>query len=142
IRACRTEHVLLLPADLFWYRLHPAQEMQTEAGRKQFATAVAMLWQALDAPDCPLNEAERRQARRNRAYHLAKRMLQDVQRGRWASAFERIRYSGMSAADWWVYLRRPHRELHAGTPRTDDGDFTTPEWAVPRARDEKKARQA
>ena len=29
MRACKTENVLLLPADLFWYRLHPQQEFQS-----------------------------------------------------------------------------------------------------------------
>jgi glycosyl transferase family 2 len=142
IRACRTEHVLLLPADLFWYRLHPAQEMQSDAGRKQYAMAVGMIWEAIDAPDCPLNEAERRQARRNRAYHLAKRMLQDLRRGRWASAIERLRYSGMSPVDWLRYLRPASRDANAGTPRMTDGDFVAPSWATPRDRREKAARQA
>jgi glycosyltransferase involved in cell wall biosynthesis len=144
IRACRTEHVLLLPADLFWYRLHPAQEMQSAAGRQQYARAAGWMWEALDAPECPLNEAEREQAKRNRAYHLAKRTLESARRGEWQFAMERLRYSCMSLSDWVKYLRPPRRNQLAGTPFTADGDFVTPSWVASDApsRDSKKVRQA
>ena len=33
MRACKTVNVLLMPADLFWYRLHPAQEFQSAKGQ-------------------------------------------------------------------------------------------------------------
>ena len=39
-------------------------------------------------PDCPLTPEEREQAKRNRAYHLARRTLQDLRRGRWRLAVE------------------------------------------------------
>lgn len=130
IRACRTENVLLLPADLFWYRLHPAQQMQSETGRRQYAQAMGWMWDALNDPGCPLTEAERRQAKRNRAYHVARRTLQDLRRGRWESARDRLRYSRMSLSDWLTYLRPPRRDALAGTPRGADGDFVTPSWVA------------
>ncbi len=142
IRACRTENVLLLPADLFWYRLHPSQEMQTAGGRRQYAQAVALMWQALEPPDCPLTEEERRLAKRNRAFHVAKRTLQDVRRGRFAVALERLQYSGMSMADWFHYLRPARRDVNAGTPMAANGEFETPAWATPRDSDERTARRA
>ena len=130
IRACRTEHILLLPADLFWYRVHPSQEMQSAAGRRQYARAAGWMWEALDAPDCPLTDDERQQAKRNRAYHLAKRTMQDARRGDWQFAIERLRYSGMSPSDWAKYVRPPRRDQFAGTPFAADGDFVTPPWAT------------
>jgi hypothetical protein len=144
IRACRTEHVLLLPADLFWYRLHPSQEMQSAAGRRQYARTAAWMWDALDAPECPLTGAEREQAKRNRAYHLAKRTLQAARHGDWLFAIERLRHSGMSLSDWMKYLRSPRRDQLAGTPFASDGDFATSSWvtsATP-AGESKKVRQA
>ncbi len=129
IRACATEHVLLLPADLFWYRLHPAQEFQSPAAQREYAKAAGWLWRALDAPECPLTSAERERAKRNRAYHLAKRTVQDLRRGRWGIVFERVRQSNMTGADWVRYLRRPRRDAFAGTPFAADGDFITPSCA-------------
>ena len=128
IRACTTEHVLLLPADLFWYRLHPAQEFQSPQAQRDYAKAAGWFWKALDAPECPLTPAERQQAKRNRAYHLAKRTLQDVRRGRWAFAVERLRHSNVRFLDWCRYLRRPNRHAFAGTPLAADGEFITPSW--------------
>ncbi len=142
IRACRTEPVLLLPADLFWYRVHATQEMQSPVARGQYARTAGWMWDALDAPDCPLSADERRQAKRNRAYHLARRTLQDLRRGRWRFALERLRYSGMSLGDWAVYLRRPRRDANAGTPLAADGDFVTPAWAQPDETPRKSARHA
>jgi hypothetical protein len=144
IRACRTEHVLLLPADLFWYRVHPAQEMQSATGRRQYARAAGWMWEALDAPECPLTAVEREQAKRNRAYHLAKRTLQAMRHGDWQFAIERLRYSCISLSDWMKYLRPPRRDQLAGTPFAADGDFMTPGWvasATP-SRESKKVRQA
>jgi glycosyltransferase involved in cell wall biosynthesis len=128
MRACMTVNVLLLPADLFWYRIHPSQEFQSERAQRQYAKMAGSIWQALDAPACPLTPAEREQARRNRAYHLAKRTLEDVRRGRWRIAAERLRFSNMTVGDWLKYLRRPRRNAIAGTPLAADGDFVTPSW--------------
>jgi hypothetical protein len=130
MRACTTENVLLLPGDLFWYRLHPQQEFQSETGRIQYARVPGWIWQALDAPDCPLTADEREQAKRNRAYHLAKRTLQDMRRGRWGTAVERLRQSTMTAGDWFRYLRPPSRHTFAGTPTSADGEFVMPSWVT------------
>jgi len=128
IRACTTEHVLLLPADLFWYRLHPQQEFQRADAQHDYAKTAGWFWRALDATECPLTPEERAQAKRNRAYHLAKRTLQDMRRGRWGFAFDRLRQSNMGIADWLRYLRLPNRHTFAGTPLGADGEFVTPSW--------------
>ena len=131
MRACKTISVLLMPADLFWYRLHPAQEFQSAKGRQEYARVPGLVWRALQAPDCPLTSEEREQARRNRAYHTARRTLEDLRRGRWEFAWNRLRYSNMGPADWLRYLRRPRRDAFAGTPLGPDGEFIIPGWAQP-----------
>ena len=128
MRACTTVNVLLMPADLFWYRMHPSQEFQSLTAQLQNAKMAGLIWQMLDAPECPLTAGERKQAKRNRAYHLAKRTLQDARRGRWRIARERLRQSTMTAGDWLRYLRPPRRNAFAGTPLDADGDFVTPSW--------------
>jgi len=128
MRACKTISVLLMPADLFWYRMHPTQEFQSETAQRQYARVAGWSWSALQAPDCPLTPDEREQARRNRAYHVAKRTLEDLRGGRWTIAMERLRHSNMTANDWLRYLRPPVRSQFAGTPFGPDGDFIVPDW--------------
>jgi len=129
MRACATEHVLLLPADLFWYRTHPQQELQSAAAQQQYARVAGWMWQALSSPDCPLIAEEREQARRNFVYHLAKRTIQDLRRGQWTFATNRLRHSTLTAGDWLRYLRLQRRDNLAGTPRGPDGSFVMPAWA-------------
>ena len=128
MRACTKVNVLLMPGDLFWYRMHPQQEFQSITAQLQMAKMPGLIWEALRAPECPLTAEEREQARCNRAYHLAKRTLQDVRRGRWRIAAERLRLSKMTAGDWLRYLRRPKRHAFAGTPLAPHGEFVTPSW--------------
>ena len=128
LRACTKVNVVLMPGDLFWYRTHPDQEFQTHAAQMQTAKMPGLIWNALNAPECPLTPDERERAKRNRAYHLAKRTLQDMRRGRWTIAAERLRRSNMTAGDWLKYLRPPDRNANAGTPLTAEGDFVTPKW--------------
>ena len=45
MRACTTVSVLLLPADLFWYRMHPSQEFQSEKGAA-WSTRTPQAWVA------------------------------------------------------------------------------------------------
>ena len=132
MRATKTTSVLLLPADLFWYRMHPAQEFQSEKGRLEYARVPGLVWRALQDPDCPLTPEEREQAKRNRAFLTARRTFEDIRRGRFAFALNRLRYSNMGPGDWLRYLRRPRRDAFAGTPLEPDGDFSLPAWARPR----------
>ena len=131
MRACTKVNVLLLPADLFWYRLHPAQEFQSPKAQQAYSRVAGLTWRALHAPECPLTKEERELAKRNRAYHLSKRTFQDLRRGRWQFAWRRLRQSGMSAGDWLRYWRPPTRDPLAGTPFEADGEFVIPKWARP-----------
>jgi glycosyltransferase involved in cell wall biosynthesis len=132
MRACKTTNVLLLPADLFWYRLHPAQEFQSAKGQREYARVPGLIWLALRDPDCPLTPDEREQAKRNRTFHLARRTMEDLRRGRYQFAWNRLRQSNISIGDWLRYLRRPKRDAFAGTPLGADRDFVVPAWAEPR----------
>ncbi len=128
MRACTRVNVVLLPADLFWYRLHPSQELRSNKAQLEYSRAAGAAWRALDAPECPLTRDEREQAKRNRTYHLAKRTYEDVRSGRWPNAWRRLRASGQTGRDWLTYLRRPQRDAMAGTPLDAAGEFAMPPW--------------
>jgi Glycosyl transferase family 2 len=132
LHACALVPSVLFPADLFWYRIHSGQHLQSETGRYDEVPLFKAFWNALDDPTCPLTTGQREQARRNRAYVLAKKLLMDVRRGRWRLAVHRWRYSGLGAGDWLRYLRPPRRAAFAGTPVGPDGEFNLPAWARPR----------
>jgi len=130
LRACARINVLLLPADLFWYRQHPSQEFQSARAQREYALVFGASWQALDARDCPLTPEEREQAKRNRVYHLAKRTAQDLRRARWTTVHTRLRTSGLSLRDWLTYLRPPRRDALAGTPVDANGEYVIPQSSV------------
>src|SRR5207247_958376 len=118
---------------LFWYRVHESQEYHSARAKRDYARVAGLAWLALSAPGCPLTSEEREQAKRNRAFHLAKRTMQDVRRGKWRFAWDRLRQSNMTVSDWLRYLRPPRRQTFAGTPFGPEGDFVTPDWAKPEA---------
>ena len=128
IRACMKVSVVLLPADLFWYRLHAAQEFQSAKGRREYARMAGMAWRALDTPECPLTPEEREQAKRNVAYATLQSMYLELKAGRWDIAWLRFRSAGLSPSDWVRYLRRPRRDRFAGTPLDAAGEYLIPDW--------------
>jgi hypothetical protein len=130
MRACRTVAVLLLPGDLFWYRIHSGQELQSPKSAASYALAHGAAWRALYTPDCPLAGEELEQARRNWAWSLFKHCYRDLQAGRWPSIRLRLRHCGLSLSDWLRYLRRAKRQAHAGTPLDGNGDFLIPEFTL------------
>ena len=131
LRACATESVLLLPADVFWYRVHASQQSQSEKAAGDYARAAGRFWQALGVPECPLTTEEREHARRNRAFLFAKRAFEEARRGQWRVAWDRLRYSNLTMIDWLRYLRLPVHDHFAGTPLAADGEFLRPGWVHP-----------
>jgi hypothetical protein len=121
--------VLLVPGDLFWYRIHPGQEIQNPVAAREYALVPGEAWRALGAPSCPLNSAEREQARKNLAYTVAKQTLHDVRAGRWAVARRRLRHAGISAREWLRYARPARRSASAGTPIDRYGEYMTSPWS-------------
>jgi glycosyltransferase involved in cell wall biosynthesis len=133
LHACKTTPCVLMPADLFWYRVHSGQHLQTAAGQYDALPLFRHNWDALDSPECPLTLEEREQAKRNSTYKLARKTLADLRRGQWRFAAERVRASSMTIPDWLKYLRPPKRYIFAGTPLGPDGEFVNPKWATGKA---------
>ena len=129
--ACARYSVLLLPADLFWYRLHPGQEYQSERAAREYAEVPGHVWRMLHSEACPLDGAELEQARRNQAWNAAKHIWRAARSGRWSLAAYRLQRSGLSTRDWMKYLRRPSRTMLAGTPLDANADYVIPEWVQP-----------
>jgi hypothetical protein len=128
MRACARYPVLLLPADLFFYREHPGQEFQSGGVARQYATVPAHAWRALASLDCPLDAGELARARRNVAFGTAKSIWRAARGGDLSLAWHRARRSGISPVEWIRYLRRPQRSAFAGTPLDPDGEFLVPDW--------------
>jgi len=124
--------VLLVPGDLFWYRIHPAQELRRQGAARQYAEAWGRCWRMVAAPGCPLTEEEREQAKRNWAFNMAKMMWRELRQGRLRAAGFQLRHAGLTPADWLRYLRRPRRHRLAGTPADQGGQYVIPDWTRPR----------
>ncbi|MGE0039631.1 MAG: glycosyltransferase family 2 protein [Vicinamibacterales bacterium] len=133
LQACARSHVLLAPADLSWHRAHAGQERVGPDARRTCASLAGAVWAALASDACPLDPREREQARVSAAWTVARRAWRDLRTGRAAEAWHGVRESGLSAADWGRYLRRPRRSALAGTPLDADGEYLVPAWLRPGA---------
>jgi glycosyltransferase involved in cell wall biosynthesis len=116
LSACARVNVLLVPADLFYYRVHPDQLLTDPRNDEEYARATADAWTMLNSPECPLSPADRERAKRNLAYALVRGAYRHLKRRRPRSAAAVIRYAGLHAMDWLRYLRPPRRNAFAGTP--------------------------
>lgn len=130
LSACARENVLTLPGDLFWYRIHSGQELQSAAAADGYTHVTGAEWRALDADECPLSSEERDAARRTVVVKFAKALAADLKRGDVRLAARRYRNSGLSPLSVIKYLRRPRRTLTAGTPLGADGEFLVPDWSI------------
>jgi glycosyltransferase involved in cell wall biosynthesis len=114
LRACRSVNVLLIPADLYWYRVHEGQHLRTlQAGFDQ-ARAARFYWEALNHPECPLSGSDLATARRNVAFAAAKLAFRALKTGRVQLAAAYLQHSGLNAREWARYLRPPRRAATAG----------------------------
>lgn len=132
LRACARVNVLLVPGDLFWYRVHAGQELQSPRALREYALVPREVWSALASPDCPLEPWELEQARRNQAYMVVKHGWRDIRAGRWGLAGRRLSQAGLTGRDWLRYLRRPRRDPLAGTPLDARGEYMMPDWSADR----------
>jgi hypothetical protein len=119
LSACREVPVVLVPGDLFFWREHEAQESRKANDPHDQAHARGFAWRALGDERCPLSMDERGVARRNYAYMMAREVYHRVRAGQYQSAWFYFRCSGLSATDWFRYLRRPRRSPLAGTPAAE-----------------------
>jgi len=117
LRACRSVNVVLIPGDLYWYRVHEGQHLRTLQSAFDQARAAGFYWEALNHPECPLNGAELAMARRNVAFAAAKLAFRALKTGRLQLAGSYLRHSGLSAGEWARYLRPPRRAAGAGAPQ-------------------------
>lgn len=131
LNACLHTNVLLVPADLFWYRIHPTQEYQSAAARREYALADGDGWKALNGPDCPLEGETLVAAKRSCLRTLLKLCLRDVRAGEWSLARTRLRHAGVGWGDWVRFTPWRSRRLMAGTPMDADGSYLVPEWFRP-----------
>jgi glycosyltransferase involved in cell wall biosynthesis len=116
IRACQTVDVVLVRADLFWYREHAQQELARPGIEGEALDIEAAQWRALFDDACPLPPPVREQARRNHAYGIFSRAVRDTRGGRIRFGLRRLNRSGLSIREWATYLRPPVRNARAGTP--------------------------
>lgn len=135
LRACAKTPVLLVPADLFWYRIHPQQEFQSPRAGRDYAVGLADAWLALNSSECPLEGDALRMAKRSFLHRLIALVWRDLRAGRPSLAGLRLKGSGVRLYD---LVRYPPRKLHhpiAGTPLLADGGFVVPKWLRMRERE-------
>jgi hypothetical protein len=116
VEACARVNVLLVPGDLFHYRVHDGQELANPANDLQYAHAAAAAWRMLNSRECPLSGDALERAKRNFAYVQARGAYRHCKRGRFAAAVAVIRHTGPSVGEWIRYMRPPRRNMAAGTP--------------------------
>jgi len=125
LHACARTPVVLLPADLFWYRVHAGQEFQSAGVARQYAETIRDTWAALDDAACPLDAQERNRARRNVLANQVKLLRRDLRGGRLALAAARLS-AGPGLVEWLRYIGPPSRDAAAGTPPLDERVQTAP----------------
>jgi len=116
IDACLKVDVLLIPGDLFYYRLHAGQEAEKPANALEYAKAGTHVWHVLNSPACPLAEQAVRQAMRNFAFSQARGIYRFLRRGQFQNAWLTARHLGLTPLEWIRYFRPPRRTTDAGTP--------------------------
>src|ERR1044071_8428548 len=120
MRTCRSATVVLVAGDLFWYRRHEGQELQSAAARRDQLRIERAAWDALFDPSCPLSGAVLEQARRNRLTGLVRRAVSDVLHGDWRLGGARLGAARVKPVDWMRYLGGRRLDLQAGTPSLGD----------------------
>jgi glycosyltransferase involved in cell wall biosynthesis len=128
LSACAKTDVLLLPADLTWYRIHPERQSSQRRSADDYFVVAKAAWESLESPDCPLLPDERTSAKNAVAARLAKHMARDVARGNLRRALRRYRASGIKASQLARHLRPLKLDAMMGTPVADDGSFLIPDW--------------
>ena len=120
MRACRSANVVLVAGDLFWYRRHDGQEIESSAARNDLLRIERAAWDALFDAACPLTGRHLHQARRNRLTGLVRRAASDVLHGDWRFALSRLKAPRVRARDWVRYCGGRRLDLQAGTPSLGD----------------------
>jgi hypothetical protein len=120
LHACAKVNVLLVPGDLFFYRIHPGQEMAKPANEMAYALATAEAWRLFQSGQCPLDGEALEIGKRNFAFVQARAVYRHLMSGRIESAMILLRHAGLGPMDWISYVRRPQRNPNAGTPAIEE----------------------
>jgi glycosyltransferase involved in cell wall biosynthesis len=120
LRACAAVNVLLVPGDLFYYRIHPRQEIANPASDFAYARTAGETWRMLNSPACPLSGEALKIGKRNFVFIQAREVYRKLKRKRYRSAVDVVRHCGLGSGDWISHLRRPCRNSAAGTPAAGD----------------------
>ncbi|MEO8577309.1 MAG: glycosyltransferase family 2 protein [Gemmatimonadales bacterium] len=119
LRYLAVHSVLLVNADLFFYRRHQGQELVGGRAAASYARLYGLVWRFLAEGHAPLSGAALDKAKSNWMWIIAKTTIQDMKAGRFDLARVRLSSSALGFGDWLKYLRRPSRSLAAGTPQTE-----------------------
>jgi hypothetical protein len=111
---------MLVPADLFYYRVHAGQELSNGRNQMDYVRAGAAAWRKLSSPSCPLAPESCEQAKRNLVFTTIRGAWRKARRGQFGAAAAAIRHGGLTPAEWLRYLRPPHRMPDAGTPAASE----------------------
>lgn len=130
LKACARYPCLLLPAGLYWYRVHSGQHLQSAQASRDSVIKPSEAWKALCDSSCPLNHAETEQAKKNLVYSVFKYAFLDAVRGNMSLALFRIKELKISLREWILYLRYRKRDRFAGTPFDEDGQYVIPDLSV------------
>jgi glycosyltransferase involved in cell wall biosynthesis len=128
LKACASTPVVLAPADLFWYRLHPGQELQSARAARDYAVGHGEGWKALHSPECPLIGEELARAKRGYVFRLLRWTWRDLRAGRLELIRLRFSSGGFRVID---LLRHPPlrtQDPRAGNPAAADIEFMVPSW--------------
>jgi hypothetical protein len=121
LKACAVVNVLLVPADLFYYRWHPHQEVASPTAKLEYSkTIAAPAWAMLNSPDCPLSGPSLEQAKRNFLYTVARDSYRHFRHRRFAAAAALVTHSNVKPGEWLRYLRRARRSGNAGSPERQE----------------------
>ncbi|HEY7292950.1 MAG TPA: glycosyltransferase family 2 protein [Vicinamibacterales bacterium] len=106
-KACARGRALLVPGDLFYYRVHAGQMLQRDQNAIEYAHARRLAWSQLSSSGCPLDRADLERAKRNFVFTLARDVYYQVRDGNLKAA--RALFGSLDARTWARYLRLPLR---------------------------------
>ena len=122
LKACTLVDVLLVPGNLFYYRVHAGQELASPGALQNYAASGSAAWRMLNSAACPLSGEALETAKRNFVFSQGRGIFRHLKGRRFQSAATVFTHTGLSIADWVSYLRPPRRTAAAGTPSTEAGD--------------------
>jgi glycosyltransferase involved in cell wall biosynthesis len=120
LKSCAVVDVLLVSADLFYYRWHPGQELVRREHDLSYAQSIGYAWQMLNSNECPLAGTQLTQAKRNFVFAQVRGIYRLLKQRRVSTAAANFRHSRLGPTDWLRYLRVPKRNRSAGTPVVKD----------------------